>query len=209
MSIEPEGAPSEVPANKVGPAARDAKPAGLTPDTVPRFFNWGAFLIPVPWCLAMRQWVWAIAAAATPLTLVIIMWMSIGLLPPSLSVIYAVAWILAVTGIGLLLVCPLWISPIAGIGLIGTTSGSLKAEIVWHVLPVLAFCLIPFAISLYLGFAGNRLAAQSRTFSGVAGFRVVQRKWAIWGLLMYLIALPLLCLLLYLLLFLRGVFALV
>jgi len=81
----------------------------------------------------------------------------------------------------------------------GWNWGAFLASWVWafaHRLPVLGLaallgCLfwgvIGFACAIYLGITGSELAWRSRPFASVTQFREVQRRWAKWGLLVFLI----------------------
>lgn len=166
-------------------------------DTVPRFFNWGAFLIPVPWCLAHRQWLWAIAAAATPVVLVA---RAVGphgfaSVPFREHLAFGLAYIVFIV------ICPLWLSLVFGVGLMVTLNGYLDIETI----ATFVYWIIPLAVSLYLGIVGNKLAVRERRFEDDWDFRLVQRLWTAWGVVVF----PITPALLYLVAYLMGVFALV
>jgi hypothetical protein len=183
--MEPEGARSEVAANVPASPPMDAAPKWLTANTVPRFFNWGAFLMPTPWCLAMGQWVWALTAALSP-----VLWLVLMAVPEPDWTLYWETVLRTLAYAVVFIVSPLCASfgsDVEFLCVVQAPQATGGGSRVGEVLLALELCLAPLAVSVCLRLTGNRWAVRSRSFKDLGHFRTVQRTWAAWGVVIVLL----------------------
>ncbi|HEX9997302.1 MAG TPA: hypothetical protein VGB45_09180 [Abditibacterium sp.] len=77
----------------------------------------------------------------------------------------------------------------------GLNGGAFFLTLFWaisHSVWIGLICLVPYVgwiISFVLLFKGNEMAWQNRKWESVAQFKEVQRKWLIWGIILFVVSL--------------------
>jgi len=129
-----------------------------TPSHVaPHFFNLGAFLMPVVWCMGMRMWGWAVALVLIPFFVLIF----------STMMMLTTVWAILKEGM--------------------MTPTALSALWSLYTIPMIIVAIFQLGASFYLGAEGSSMAWESRPFETEAEFRSVQKMWAIVGVFVFLV----------------------
>lgn len=126
-------------------------------ETVPRFFNLGAFFAPFLWCAAMRLWGWAVTLVLIPAIVMIV----------STLFVMAAIWGVLTSETRTLM--------------------AFESLMSLYLVPFAIAAGFELCMAVYLAFFGSSMAWESRPFESVQEFVKVQRTWAVAGFIIFIL----------------------